>query len=178
MFLIYTNYLNDAVTFSKIYHFADDTNMLYTSKSLRDINRKVFEWLRANKISLSTGTTELVLFRSKNKNITQNINFRISGQKINILCKTKYLGIILDEHLTFKYHLQNLNLKLNRAYFLLSKTRYYVKFPLLRTLYYALFDSHLRYCCQIWGQKQSPTAETSERTQNKALREESDYLYN
>ena len=113
------------------------------------MNRKVFEWLRANKISLNTGTTELVLFRSKNKNITQNINFRISGQKINILCKTKYLGIILDEHLTFKYHLENLNLKLNRAYCLLSKTRYYVKFPLLRTLYYALFDSHLRYCCQI-----------------------------
>ena len=144
--------------------------MLYTSKSLRDINRKVFEWLRANKISLNTGTTELVLFRSKNKNITQNINFRISGQKIDILCKTKYLGIILDEHLTFKCHLENLNLKLNRAYCLLSEIRYYIKFPLLRTLYYALFDSHLRYCCQIWEQKQSPTAETSERTQNKALR--------
>ena len=136
--------------------------MLYTSKSLRDINRKVFEWLRANKISLNTGTTELVLFRSKNKNITQNINFRISGQKINILCKTKYLGIILDEHLTFKYHLENLNLKLNRAYCLLSKIRYYIKFPLLRTLYYALFDSHLRYCCQIWGQKQQQLRQVSE----------------
>ena len=43
---------------SKIHHFADDTNTLYTSKSLKDINRKVnynlkqiVEWLRANKIS-------------------------------------------------------------------------------------------------------------------------------
>ena len=151
--------------------------MLYTSKSLKDINKKVnydlryiVEWLRVNKISLNTGKTERVLFRSKNKKITKNMNFRTSGQKINILRKTKYLAIILDEHLTFKYHLENLNLKLNRANCLLSKIRYYVKFSLLRTLYYALFDSHVRYGCQIWGQKQSPTAETIEQTQNKALR--------
>ena len=62
---------------------------------------------------------------------------------------------------------------------------YYVKFPCLRTLYYALFDSHLRYGSQIWGIKQSQTVETTERTQNKALqilnfkcpREGADYLY-
>ena len=113
------------------------------------------------------------------------MNFRTSGQKINILCKPKYLGIILDKHLTFKYHLENLNLKLNRANCLLSKIGYYVRFPLLRTLHYALFDSHLRYGCQIWGQKHSHTVETVERTQNKALRilnfkgprEGADYLH-
>ena len=33
------------------------------------------------------------------------MNFRISGQKINMISQTKYLGLILDEHLTFKYHL-------------------------------------------------------------------------
>ena len=113
------------------------------------------------------------------------MNFRTSGQKINILCKPKYLGIILDKHLTFKYHLENLNLKLSRANCLLSKIGYYVRFPLLRTLHYALFDSHLRYGCQIWGQKHSQTVETIEQTQNKALRilnfkgprEGADYLH-
>ena len=113
------------------------------------------------------------------------MNFRTSGQKINFLCKPKYLGIILDEHLTFKYHLENLNLKLNRANCLLSKIGYYVRLPLLRTLHYALFDSHLRYGCQIWGQKHSQTVETIEQTQNKALRilnfkgprEGADYLH-
>ena len=34
------------------------------------------------------------------------MTFRISGQEIKILCKTKYLGITFDEHLTFKYHLK------------------------------------------------------------------------
>ena len=57
------------------------------------------------------------------------MNFKISGQKINIIFKTKYLGLILDEHLTFKYHLENLKLILNRVDCLLSKIRYFVKFP-------------------------------------------------
>ena len=136
LFLIYINDLNGIVNFSKIHHFADDTNILYKSNSLKDMNRKInydlksiAEWLKANKISLNSGKTELVLFRSKDKKITKNMNFRISGQKINMISETKYLGLILDEHLTFKYHLQDLKLKLNRTNCLLSKIRYYVKFP-------------------------------------------------
>ena len=74
------------------------------------------------------------------------MNFRISGQKINIISETKYLGLILDEHLTFKYHLQNLKLKLNRANCFLSKIRYdkiMSNFPYYEK-FYAHFDSHLR----------------------------------
>ena len=77
--------------------------MLCISNSLKDTNRKVnydlrqvVKWLRENKILLNSGKTELILFRSKYKNITKNMNFKISGQKTNIICKTKYLGLILD----------------------------------------------------------------------------------
>ena len=121
---------------------------------------------KANKISLTSGKTELVLFRSKDKNFTKNMNFRISGQKINMISQTRYLGLMLDEHLTFKYYLQNLKLKLNRSNCLLSKIRYYVKLPLLWTIYYALFDSRLRYGCQIWGQRENKYIESIEKTQN------------
>ena len=41
LFLIYINDLNGVADFSKIHHFADDTNILYTSHSLKDINRKI-----------------------------------------------------------------------------------------------------------------------------------------
>ena len=110
--------------------------MLYISSSLKEINRKVnydlrhiVERLKANKISLNLGKMELILFRSKNKKITKIMNFRISGQKINIICKTKYLGLILDEHLTLKYHLENLKLKLNRASCILSLKKNYILCP-------------------------------------------------
>ena len=95
--LIYINDLDNAAEFSDVHHFADDTNVLYSSKSLKDITRKInFDiknvmWLRANKILLNADKTELVLFRSKNRKIAKNMNFGISAQKIKMLSKTKYI---------------------------------------------------------------------------------------
>ena len=98
------------------------------------------------------------------------MNFRISGQKINIMKETKYLGMIMDEHLTFKNHMDTVKLKLNRANGLLAKLRHYVNLTLLRTIYYAIFEPHLRYGCQLWGQTQTQVLQNIEQIQNKALR--------
>ena len=53
LFLIYVNDMNGIDNFPKIYHFADDTNIPYTSNSLNDINRNInrdlkpiAEWLK------------------------------------------------------------------------------------------------------------------------------------
>ena len=79
------------------------------------------------------------------------MNFRISGQKIKITTSTKYLGLILDEHLTWTLYMKTLKTKLNRANGLVAKIRYSTSREILRTIYHALFDSHLRYGCQVWG---------------------------
>ena len=63
------------------------------------------------------------------------MNFRISEQKVNIMTETKYLGMITDEHLTFKNHMDTLKLKLNRANGLLATLRHYVNPTLLTTIY-------------------------------------------
>lgn len=52
------------------------------------------------------------------------MNFRISVRKIFIVKVAKYLGLILDEYLTFKEHIEIIKLKLNRANSLLAKIRY------------------------------------------------------
>ena len=53
----------------------------------------------------------------------------------------------MDEHLTFKNHMDTVKLKLNRANGLLAKLRHYVNPALLRTIYYAIFEPHLQYGC-------------------------------
>ena len=65
------------------------------------------------------------------------MNFRISGQKINIVKEAKYLGLKLDQHLTFKQHMHTIKLKLNKANGLLAKIRY-VNSKLLKTIYSAI----------------------------------------
>ena len=105
LFIIFINDLNNSVKNSKVHHYADDTNLLLTEKSLKKINKQVNQdlalicrWLRANKISLNTSKTEIIIFRPKQKQITKHLNFRISGHKINTCSKVRYLGIILEEH--------------------------------------------------------------------------------
>ena len=89
-------------------------------------------------------------FRPKNKSITKQLNFRISGKKIKPVNKAKYLGIYLDEHLTWNFQQIQIKTKLSRSFGLLAKLRY-VKTDLLKTVYFVIFDSVLRYAVQVWG---------------------------
>ena len=120
----------------------------------RDL-KLVVEWIRGNKLSLNTSKTELVIFKSRNKTITKNLNFRISGQKIQPTSQVKYLGVTLQDDLHWITHLGNQRKKLSHSIGLLSKIRHYVPQHLLWTLYYSSFNSHLIYASEIWGQNQT-----------------------
>ena len=63
-----------------------------------------------------------------------------------------------------------LKTKLNRANGLLAKIRHLVSKKLLRTIYFPIFDSRLRYGYQIWGQKDSQEFRSITTIQNKGLR--------
>ena len=110
------------------------------------------QWLRANKISLNVSKTEIVVLRSPTKLTYKILNFRRSGQKIEPKCWTKYIGVIIDEHLLFNEYMNILKQERNRTNGILVKLRHYVTADVLKTIYYALFDSHMRYACQIGGQ--------------------------
>ena len=68
-------------------------------------------------------------------------------------------------------HITNLEKELSRSIGLLSKIRHYVPMHLLRTIYYSIFNSHLIYACEIWGQNQNSLRFTKvTKLQNKALK--------
>ena len=80
------------------------------------------------------------------------MNYRLSGQKIRQKHSTKYRGVLLDEHLLFKDRMNTLQQKLNRVNGILAQLRHHLLSDILKTVYYSLFDTHLRYACQVWGQ--------------------------
>ena len=130
LFILFINDLNKAIEFSSVHHFADDTNFILTDKSMKKINinkhinrdlKLVVECIRVNRLSLNTSKTELVIFKSKNKIIMKNLNFRISGQKIKPSSQVKYLGIIQQDDLHWNSHLTKLRKKLSRRVGLISK---------------------------------------------------------
>ena len=97
------------------------------------------------------------------------MNFRISRQRIKVKPCAKYLGIIIDEFLNWKFHFDVLGTKLGRSIGLLS-LRYFVSANLLRIICFAIFDSNLRYGCQVWGQNKNASTKEVASIQDKALR--------
>ena len=128
------------------------------------------QWLQANKIALNVNKTDIVIFRSPRKQITKKMNFCLSGQKIRQKTCTKYLGVLIDEHLLFKDHINFLKQKLNRANGIVAKLRHHLPSDIIKTVYYFLFGTHLRYACQVWGQSNSDILVMVEGAQNKALK--------
>ena len=53
---------------------------------------------------------------------------------------------------------------------MLSKIRHYVPLEELKSIYYAIFSSHLTYGCQIWGQSSTVHVNKIFKLQNRALR--------
>ena len=89
LFLIYIKDLHKAIEYCKVHHFADDTNLFYTSKSVKDLKKLVNHdvkqlnnWLRANKISLNVEKTELVIFQSLRKVLSDEIKIKLIGKRL------------------------------------------------------------------------------------------------
>ena len=146
LFLVYINDLNKCIHFSTTRHFADDTNLLYTIDYSKSRNRNptrklntdlkaLNQWLLANKISLNATKTELIYFRNK-RTPKPKTSIKLNGVKLFETNQVKYVGIIFDEHLTFKTHISLLNAKLKRANNLLAISRHYLAKDLLLQIYY------------------------------------------
>ena len=161
LFLLYINDLHSCLKFSEVTLFADDTNLIQIGRSLESLSLTMTYdlsclsiWLNANKIALNATKTELIVFRSRFKLIGE-INIVFNGIKLNPSSSLKYLGVLFDEHLSWNQHISDLCWKLRRANGALSKIRHYVPIDILLGIYHAIFDSHLRYACQLWAQSET-----------------------
>jgi hypothetical protein len=99
---------------------------------------KVAEWLNANKLSLNTTKTKVILFRSSNKKPKQDIKININGNNIEQVRNTVFLGIVIDECLTWKDHIAKVAKKLIRAAGIIAKIRHFVNRNTVKLIYYAL----------------------------------------
>ena len=69
----------------------------------------------------------------------------------------KYLGVKIDEHLTWKAHIDGISAKLNKANATLSKIRHFVDQKTLKAIYHAIFESHLYSSPLVWAQNFNST---------------------
>ena len=79
------------------------------------------------------------------KQLVHGLEIKLNNKKHYQTDSVKYLGIHLDKFLTWKHQVNDLPIKLNKANITLSKIRHYVDIKTLKSIYHAIFESHLSY---------------------------------
>ena len=112
LFLIYINDMKNAVKHSIVHHFADDTNLLCSDKCEKTLKRKlnedlklIYAWLCANRLSLNVDKTELIVFRSPRRKMDNRFTLKLNQKILFESAKIKYLGMILNQTLSWKHNI-------------------------------------------------------------------------
>ena len=137
LFLLYINDLSKVSDLVEFILFADDTNIFCAEKDLYSLSimlnnelHKISTWLKANILSINVDKTKFMIFKT--------------GQ-------LRFLGVILDEKLSWKPHISYITNKISKSIGIIRKSSFYLSKSSLRSLYYAMVYPYLHYCNIVWA---------------------------
>lgn len=165
LFLIYINDINDSTKLLNLILFADDTNIFYANKNLEVLKKTVNDelallniWFLANKLSLNVIKTNFIIFRPWQKRINlDKFDIVLNGQKINRVTNSKFLGVIIDEHLSWDKHIEQIGSKISKNIGIISKLKNTLPERILLMLYNTLVLPYINYCPMIWAHENNCT---------------------
>ena len=139
-------------------------------KTVNDELKKLTLWLNVNRLALNVGKTNFVIFRSSKKIPNHNVTLLMNKCALEQKDHVKYLGVLVDQHLDWKYQINNVALKISRGIGILAKLKPLLKENLLKCIYYSLVYSHLSYGIEAWGSAAKTNLNKLLTLQHKAVR--------
>ena len=112
--------------------------------------KKLYNWLCINRLSLNISKTNFIIFHAVNKPKIP-VTILIDNKSIDEVMYVKYLGILIDSQLSFRYHIDELTKKISRGIGVLYKLRPFVTTKILTNIYYAIIYPFLLYGITVWG---------------------------
>ena len=156
IFLIFTNDLYRHLVYSSAILIADDTtlhkthrNLTYLQWCIEDDLNTLSDWFAANKLTLNLEKTVCMLFQKDNQK--KEIMLKVKNMTIPSKPETRFLGMWLDQALTWHYHVQKLILKIKRNTYLLNNGKHLMDLETKKLVYHAHIASHIQYGLLLWG---------------------------
>ena len=179
LFLIYVNDLPCAVPQLSTIMFADDTNVFYShpniDTAIHNTNSHLIhlsDWFKANKLSLNTSKTKYMIFApaAKTNFVGPLHDIILHNSTLTRVSNCRFLGVLLDDSLTWKPHIYSVRTKMAKAIGILSSVRHLLTEPAALTIYHSLIHTHLSYCCGVWGTNYPTYPNSLNSLQRKALK--------
>ncbi len=158
-YLLFIIYINDIAHASKIFNFiiyADDTNLstiieivfrntedLSISDALNNELILVNNWLKLNKLSLNVKKCKYMIFHTKKNNV-QSLTLKIDII-IERVAEYNFLRLTIDEHLTWKCHINKISNKISQCMGILNRLKRFLPIETKSLIYNSLVVSHLNF---------------------------------
>ena len=158
--------------------FADDTVLMYSHNSLniatsklQVILDKTTTWFAKWQLKINQTKTTQVIFTNKTNYTPQHLT--INNTKISIDTSAKYLGMHIDNKLTWKRHImkkkEQLRIRLNQLQWLVNKhSKLTIENKIL--IYKTILKPIWTYGIQIWGTAKKSNINIIQTQQSKILR--------
>ena len=156
LFIIYINDLPQISELAKFIMYADDANIFIIGNSPDEVYNKLeilcsalIRWVDSNGLALNLRKTNYMIF-SRQKSINYR-NVVISGVTIERKTEARFLGVILDEKLSWSQHIAAVKMKMSRYIGIMYKLKKHLPLKARIQIYHSFVQSHLNYCSLIWG---------------------------
>ena len=161
LFCLFINDLPNALSYTRNLIYADDTTIYHSSSQQRQLILEMQhdfdslkQWFECNNLIINETKTQLVIFGTKQKLRDINENYcqlHINDYFIKRSHEAKYLGVILDECMSWTPHVKLVATKVSRALGRLSSVKHLIPRKARKMVYSALIYPHLNYCSNSWS---------------------------
>ena len=161
LFLIFVNDLSNSTKVLDPVLFADDANLFCSDNNITTLFEtanldlsQINDWFLANKLSLNVDKTKHMLFHKRTDQENTHLTLPSLQLNSNIIEREnslKYLGVILDEHLIWKKHIQLIANKVSKNVGVLYKTSKLINSKCLQSIYCSFIHSYINYANIAWA---------------------------
>ena len=179
-FILYINDIQFATDPNNLRLFADDTGLFTYSKILSVLLEKskndminLNQWFLDNRLTLNHTKSYFSIYHTKNKPMPDDLDvleIPELGISINRANAVKYIGLILDEKLTFKEHASSTIKSVTKFFGLFKNIKDHVSSKLARQLYFAFIYSRLKYGIEVYGNCAKSLFNKLQTVQNRLLK--------
>ncbi|XP_044766168.1 uncharacterized protein LOC123322291 [Coccinella septempunctata] len=160
LFIIYINKLPKAKVSAKysMRMFADDTNYLLKSSDIvsavvdsNNVLKSVGDWFQDHNLILNIDKTQCIFFYTEKSKLNYPSSVNIANSNVVVKHSVVFLGLVLDRHLKWGPHTEQLRCRLNSICYMLFMLRDQIDFDLMKIIYYSNFQSIMSYGIIFWG---------------------------
>ncbi len=175
LFLIYINDIPEISHFAKFILYADDANIIITGDNIAEIESKIMSltsallyWVNSNGLLLNLKKTVFMIF--SRRRIRDNFTVHINDTPIERVYEARFLGVIIDDKLTWSSHIKTLKSKMARYVGIMYRIKKLIPLKVRQQIYHSFVQSHLNYCSLVWGYTNKSNIEALFAQQKKGMR--------